>query len=56
MPRKSGFTPSAAQMALWPDISGNAVNGLGEADVDPPRPVYWHTQLPAPHAPLQQWF
>jgi ferredoxin len=43
-------------MALWPDVSGNAVNGLGEAAPDRPRPVYWHVGVPAPHAHLQQWF
>ena len=56
MARRSGFTPNPAQMALWPDVSGNAINGLGEAEVDRPRPVYWHVSVPAPHAPLQQWF
>ena len=43
-------------MALWPDVSGNAINGLDDAAVDRPRPIYWHTQVQPPHAHLQQWF
>ncbi len=34
--------PSPEVMALWPDKSGNAINGLGE-DWHRPRPVFWRT-------------
>ena len=35
------WTPSPEQAAVWPEVSGNAVNGLGEAAFGPPRPVFW---------------
>ena len=51
------FTPQPAQMALRPAVSGNAINGLGEAQVRPPRMVYW---APDPdtiaHGAMQRWF
>jgi len=37
------WTPDPKQMALWPEISGNAINGLGEAESGRPRPVFWRT-------------
>jgi len=37
------WTPSAEQQALWPEISGNTINGLGEDVFGPPRPVFWRT-------------
>jgi epoxyqueuosine reductase len=60
MARKSPywpFTPDPAQMALWPDISGNEINGLGQDQLRPPRMIYW---APEPdtiaHGGLQKWF
>lgn len=50
------FRPTADQMARWPAVSGNAINGLGEADTCRPRPVYWHDPDATPHGPLQRWF
>lgn len=51
------FTPDPAQMALAPGLSGNAVNGLGEATPRRPRMVYW---APDPddiaHGAMQRWF
>lgn len=51
------FTPDPAQLALVPDISGNAINGLDEADFRRPRTVYW---APDPddiaHGKMQRWF
>lgn len=34
--------PSPEVVALWPDKSGNAINGFGE-DWHKPRPVFWRT-------------
>lgn len=51
-----GFKPSAEQMALWPDVSGNDVNGLGEMQVRPPSPIYWQTPDMTPFGPLMQFF
>jgi epoxyqueuosine reductase QueG len=43
-------------MALWPAVSGNSINGLGEQDCDRPSPVYWHDPDQTPHGHLQRWF
>jgi ferredoxin len=54
--KKHTFVPRAEQMALWPRVSGNAINGLGEARSGRPKPIYWHDPERAPHGPLQRWF
>ncbi len=43
-------------MALWPAISGNRINGLGEPQGRRPSPTYWHDPDSTPHGPLQRWF
>lgn len=50
------FVPKPEQMALWPSVSGNAINGLGETQPSRPRPVYWHKPEMTPHGALQKWF
>lgn len=51
------FTPDPEQMSLWPDVSGNDVNGLGEPDFRRARMVYWATDLDdIAHGPLQGYF
>ena len=50
------FTPDPDQMALWPEISGNSINGVGETTTRRPSPVYWHEPDSIPHGPLQNWF
>ena len=54
--RPDPWTPSAEQMALWPEISGNTINGVGEARVRQPSPIYWHTPEATAHGKLQLWF
>ncbi len=54
--RQPVWQPSDEQMALWPAVSGNAINGLGEPEVRRPTPVYWHPPGSIPHGPLQLWF
>lgn len=60
MPRKNPhrpFAPDPEQMALWPAMSGNVVNGLGDHTIRPPRMVYWAqdpTQIA--HGDLQFYF
>lgn len=60
MPRENPyrpFTPNPEQIALRPDISGNAVNGLGETETRPPRLVYWAPDPGTiPHGAMQRWF
>lgn len=54
--RTSPWTPSAEQMALWPAVSGNTINGVGETQVRKPSPVYWHSPDVTAHGRLQLWF
>lgn len=54
--RYTGFTPDPEQLRLWPDISGNTINGLGEAAPRRPSPIYWHVPDDLDFGPLQQWF
>lgn len=51
------WTPDPDQMARKPQVSGNAINGLGEETFRKPRHVYWATN-PAdiPHGDMQLWF
>lgn len=51
------FTPKPEQMANAPDISGNTINGLGEAAFRRPRTVYWAPNPDdIPHGRMQRWF
>ena len=52
------FTPNPELMALWPDnISGNAINGVGETEVRKPDIVWWATENDtSSFADMQQWF
>src|SRR6187455_3119678 len=56
MRRTARWEPSEEQMALWPPVSGNVLNGVGEPDVRRPTPVYWHAPDATPHGGLQTWF
>lgn len=60
MPRPNShrpFTPDPAQIALTPDISGNDINGLGEADFRQASKVYWSTDTSdIAHGKMQDWF
>jgi len=53
---KVAFTPRHEQMALWPGVSGNTINGQGENAPGRPKPIYWHEPERTPHGPLQRWF
>lgn len=50
------YRPTAEQLALFPAVSGNRVNGLGESTPRPPRPLYWFDPATIPHGRLQQYF
>ena len=50
------FTPKPDQLALMPAISGNSINGLGEADHRRATPIYWHDPDTLAHGELQKWF
>ncbi len=44
------------QRALFPDISGNAVNGRGERAPRRPSPLFWHYGVDIPHKALQDYY
>ena len=51
------FQPKPEQVRLMPEISGNSINGLGEAGKRVPRMVYWAPNPDdIPHGDLQRWF
>lgn len=50
------FTPDPEQLALMPEVSGNTVNGVGEACRRRPTPIYHHDPERTPFAALQTWF
>ena len=37
---QEAYTPNEEIIDLWPDITGNEVNGLGETEPGRPRPVF----------------
>lgn len=52
----TGYLPSLAHRLLRPAVSGNSINGLGEAAPRRPTPVYWHAPGRIPHGRLQRLF
>ncbi len=51
------FVPRAEQMALKPEIAGNAINGLDETEPRAARTVYWAVDPDTiPHGKMQRWF
>ncbi len=54
--RETEFRPSPDQLRLVPEVSGNAINGLGEPAPRRPTPIYWHDPARLPHGRLMLWF
>jgi len=52
----SDWRPDPEQMALWPEVSGNVINGLGEDRFRRPRHVYWSAPENIDHGRVQRWF
>lgn len=51
------FTPDPDQMAKWPELSGNTINGLDDDRPRPPRMVYWAVEPDEiPHGQAQLYF
>ncbi len=51
------FEPNPDQMALYPAVSGNAINGLGEDQPRQPAYVYWGNDPDdVAHGVVQRWF
>ncbi len=54
---KPVYRPPEEQLALFPGVSGNTVNGLGETEVRRPSPIYWHYgDIEMPHKALQDYY
>jgi len=50
------YRPKPEQLALVPEVSGNAINGLGETRFRRATPVYWRDPDTLAHGRLQRWF
>lgn len=50
------YQPSTDVMKLLPEISGNAIDGLSEAEKGRPRPVFWRADGSTPHSPVMYYF
>ena len=51
------WTPDPKQLALRPEVSGNAINGLDEQAFRRPSYVYWATEPDTiAHGQMQKWF
>ena len=57
-PSRQVYEPPEEQLKLFPDISGNQVNGLGEGARRRPSPIYWHysESIDLPHRKLQNYY
>ena len=51
-----GYVPGEKQQALFPDVSGNSINGLEETSRRRPRPLYWFEPDTIAHGRLQKYF
>ena len=52
----TGYQPSLMHRLLKPRISGNAINGLGEAARRRATPIYHWAELSFPHKRIWRWF
>ena len=50
------YQPSEEQLSLFPEVSGNDINGLGDPEPRPPRPLYWFEPDTILHGQLQKYF
>ena len=53
---QKAYTPNQEVIDLWPDITGNEVNGLGETEAGRPRPVFWRTDDSIAHTEALLYF
>ena len=50
------YEPSEEQRALFPDVSGDTLNGLGEKQVRNATKVYWSEPETIAHGEVQKYF
>ncbi len=53
MARQANYRPDKRFTDLFPEISGNQVNGLGESEIRRPSPFFWHPPDKQSHGALQ---
>jgi epoxyqueuosine reductase len=54
---KPVYQPPDEQLALFPEVSGNTLNGLGETERRRPSPIFWHYGDDSlPHKALQDYY
>jgi len=53
---QKAYTPNQEILDLWPDITGNEVNGLGETEAGRPRPVFWRADGSIAHSEALAYF
>ena len=49
------YQPPEELLRLFPPVSGNAINGLGESEMRRPSPIFWHRTAMEAHGALQDW-
>lgn len=55
--REPPYQPRPEQMKLWPEISGNDINGLGDRDARRPRVIFWRRPSESiTHGQVQEFF
>lgn len=52
--RHSNYQPNPLFTSVFPEISGNTVNGLGETEFRRPSPFFWHPPARQTHGELQE--
>ncbi len=53
---KETWAPNPEVMDLWPDVSGNAINGIGETEQRRPRSVFWRADGSISHTDVLFYF
>jgi epoxyqueuosine reductase len=50
------WVPNPEVMKLWPDVSGNTINGINETEKRPPSPVFWRADGSISHTDVLFYF
>jgi epoxyqueuosine reductase len=50
------WEPNPEVMKLWPDVSGNTINGINETEKRPPSPVFWRADGSISHTDVLFYF
>lgn len=53
---QNAYTPNPEILDLWPEITGNEINGLGDTESGRPRPVFWRLDDSIAHGDALHYF